>query len=242
MRHRLICFPHAGAGASYYVGWPALLPPEIDVIAVQLPGREDRFRERPFTRAQPLLSELQLALRPYLQGSFSFFGHSGGALLAYELARVLHERRRAVPVHLMLSGQLAPGVPNGLPLLHALPDAEFRAAVRALGGLPEEVFGDDDLMDLVLPSLRADFALWETCQFPDRTAVPSSITVLAGDADDRAPTAKLAEWRRHTTGNFEIALFEGGHFYLSGPNKALLSTVSSILLCPAEASGTRTGS
>lgn len=88
-RHRLICFPHAGAGATTYAEWAPALPAEIELVAVQLPGRQNRIAEEPFTEVGPLVSVLTHALRPVLSGSFSFFGHSCGAALAFELAKAL---------------------------------------------------------------------------------------------------------------------------------------------------------
>lgn len=230
MQHRLFCFPHAGAGSSYFTQWPSALPQEIEVVAVQLPGREDRFREQPATRLQPLVRDVMLALGPYLQGSFSFFGHSAGALLVYELAQALHERRRCMPVHLFVSGQSAPDLPPIQPPIHALPEDTFRAAVRALGGLTDEIWGNEDLLSLLLPALRADFTLWETYVYQARPALSSSIIALGGRSDERAPAGTLEAWRKHTNSDFHVVLFEGDHFYINGPNRDLLLVISNFML------------
>src|SRR3712207_2603930 len=147
-RIRLFCFPYAGAGASSYAEWPRLLPPEIELIAVQLPGREDRIGEAPFTQVAPAVRTIGLALRPYLQGPFAFFGHSSGALLAFELARALRRRTGMQPAHLVLSSQPPPDAPQPAPM-HHLPDGEFRAGLRGLGGTAGSVFDDADLMPLL---------------------------------------------------------------------------------------------
>src|SRR5581483_5651279 len=123
---RLICFPYAGAGAANYADWAALLPPDIELVSVQLPGRQNRIAEEPFRETGPLIAALCYALRPLLDGSFAFFGHSGGAIAAYELARALRSRGARGPEHLFLSAQPAPGT-TGLRQLHDLPEEEFRA-------------------------------------------------------------------------------------------------------------------
>src|SRR2546423_498209 len=154
--HRLICFPHAGAGAAAYAEWAYLLPPEIELVAVQLPGRQNRIAEEPFSDAGRLITVLTHALRPVLDRPFAFFGHSGGAALAYELAKALR-RRGAVarPERLFLSARPAPDV-TGIRQLHDLPEDEFRAEVLALGGVDPEIAADEDVMSALLPLLRAD--------------------------------------------------------------------------------------
>lgn len=161
--HRLICFPYAGAGATAYAGWAALLPTEIELVAVQLPGRQNRIAEEPFRETGPLITALSYALRPVLDGSFAFFGHSGGAIAAYELARVLRSRGGRGPEHLFISAQPAPDA-TGIRQLHHLPDDEFRAEMLALGGIEPEIADDPDVMAVLMPSLRADFGLWERHQ------------------------------------------------------------------------------
>jgi medium-chain acyl-[acyl-carrier-protein] hydrolase len=228
-RCRLFCFPHAGAGASVFATWPALLPDEVELIAVQLPGREDRITEAPFTNPRLAVRATGVALRPYLQGRCAFFGHSGGALLAFELARAF--RRRGVePAHLFLSGQPAPDHPDPRPRLHGLPDDEFRAAVRGLGGTAADVATDDDLMRVLLFTLRADFTLGETFDVQPERPLTAGITALGGRADERAPAASLAAWRHHTASTFDLRLFEGGHFYFVDAAPELTATISSVLL------------
>jgi medium-chain acyl-[acyl-carrier-protein] hydrolase len=227
--HRLFCFPHAGAGASYFAPWAGMLAGDVELIAIQLPGREDRWNEPAFTQVAPLVRNLVLALRPYLHGSYSFFGHSGGALLAYELAHAVRENRRSEPRHLFLSGQAAPDAPVGVARLHDLPELQFRAAIQALGGLTSAVSENEDLMEIILPAVRADFTMWETYTFPSRPALSVPITALGGRRDDRTPPAGVTAWGAHTTGEFRSLLLEGDHFYLNGPNQELLSTVGNTI-------------
>ncbi|CAM5329685.1 thioesterase II family protein [Streptomyces abikoensis] len=211
-RHRLICFPHAGAGATAYAEWAPLLPPEIELAAVQLPGRQNRIAEEPFTEVAPLVAVLAQALRPVLTGPFSFFGHSCGAALAFELAKELRAQGRPGPARLFLSAQPAPGT-TGLRQLHDLPEEEFRAEMVRLGGIDEEIAGDPYVMDSLLPVLRADFGLWERHRTAPGAPLDCPVTVLAGEDDPRAPKETVDGWRERTTADFGTAFYPGGHFY-----------------------------
>lgn len=208
---RLICFPHAGAGATTYAEWGSLLPPEIELVAVQLPGRQNRIAEEPFTEVAPLVNVLVQALRPVLDRPFAFYGHSCGAALAYEMAQALQARGRSVPERLFLSAQPAPDVT--VQQLHGLPDDEFRAELVRLGGLEEEVATDESLMASLLPTLRADFRLWERHRPAPGSSVHCPITALAGESDLRAPMEDMERWRSFTTAEFDLQRYPGGHFY-----------------------------
>ncbi|MFF3430567.1 thioesterase II family protein [Streptomyces sp. NPDC002602] len=211
-RHRLICFPHAGAGATAYADWVPLLPPDIELVAVQLPGRQNRIVEEPFIEVAPLVQTLVHALRPVLGGSFSFFGHSCGAALAFELAKALRARGGPVPRALFLSAQPAPGA-TGVRPLYDLPDEEFHQAMTELGGIDEEIAADEFVMASLLPVLRADFTLWERHRTAPDVPLDCPITVIAGDGDPRAPRESVEGWRDQTTGAFEVHFRPGGHFY-----------------------------
>ncbi|MFE9096515.1 thioesterase II family protein [Streptomyces sp. NPDC007264] len=237
-RHRLICFPHAGAGAGAYTEWAALLPPETELVAVQLPGRQNRIAEEPFTEVAPLVRVLTQALRPVLEGPFSFFGHSGGAILAFELARVLRDRGGPQPAHLFLSAQSAPGSREGIRQLHHLSDEELTAEVVRLGGIEAEIAEDEDVMDALLTTLRADFTLWENHRIAPADPLDVPITVLSGDSDPRAPLHTLDAWREQTTARFDVRRYPGGHFYFLGRAAELTGFISQTLLAPQMAGRT----
>lgn len=212
-RRRLICFPHAGAGAGAYGEWARLLPADIELAAVQLPGRQNRIAEDPVTEVGPLVKVLAQALRPVLDGDFAFFGHSGGAALAYEVAKALRERGAPGPSHLFLSAQPAPGTVGRVPVMHTLSDEELGAEVVRLGGIEPEIAEDEEVMEGLLPTLRADFTLWERHRVEAGAPLDTPITVLSGDADPRAPKDTLYGWAAHTTGAFHTRFYPGGHFY-----------------------------
>jgi surfactin synthase thioesterase subunit len=227
--HRLICFPHAGGGATAYADWAALLPPHIELVAVQLPGRQDRIAEEPFTDVPAMVSVLVHALRPVLDGSFAFFGHSAGAALAFEVAGALRARGSRLPTQLFLSAQPAPGV-SAVRRLHELPDQAFRDEILALGGIEAEVADDEDVMDSLLETLRADFTLWERHRPPPAAPIETPITVLAGDTDPRAPLDEVKRWQEYTTAGFAAEFFPGGHFYFFADPAPVLAVIGRTLL------------
>ncbi|MBV1940511.1 alpha/beta fold hydrolase [Streptomyces sp. BV286] len=234
-RHRLICFPHAGAGAGAYAEWAALLPPEIELAAVQLPGRQNRIAEAPVTAVGPLVKLLTQALRPVMDGPFSFFGHSGGAVLAFELARALQAKGGPQPSGLFLSAQSAPGTAGRIKQLRDLTDDDLAAEVVRLGGIEPEIAEDQDVMDALLPTLRADFDLWEQHRIESGPRLKSPITVLSGATDPRAPLDTLDGWREQTEGAFTTRLYPGGHFYFLHDPAELIHDISQALLQPEKA-------
>jgi surfactin synthase thioesterase subunit len=232
-RHRLICFPHSGGGAGVFAGWLDSLPPEIELTAMQLPGRQNRIHEELPTEAGPLIRSVTQALRPLLTGPrFSFFGHSCGALLAFEVARALQVRGGPTPVHLFVSGQASPEAAKQGPELHRLSEEDFRTEVLGLGGFDEEVAADDEVMEALLPVVLADFRLWERHPIAPVPRLNAPITAFTGQADHRAPLKSIEGWRAHTNAAFETRLFPGGHFYLfdSDANVELPEFIANTLL------------
>jgi medium-chain acyl-[acyl-carrier-protein] hydrolase len=212
---RLFCFPSAGTGAATYRPWASLMPRHVEVCAVQLPGRENRLREPAFTSLTAMLEALRGALRPQIDRPFAFFGHSMGALVAFELARALQSDRAAAPAHLLLSGRRPPHIPEAEAPLHALPDDEFIASInRRYGGIPDEILRERDLLALLLPGLRADMTLIETHRFEPGALLDCPLTAFGGSADTRAAREQLDQWRLHTRGPARVRMFDGGHFYL----------------------------
>src|SRR5205814_4666171 len=166
---RLFCFPYAGGGASIFRTWSENLPPEIEACPIQLPGRESRLLEAPFSQLFSLIEPVAQALLPYLDMPCAFFGHSMGALVSFELARYLRRQHGLSPVHLFVSGRRAPQLSDPDPPIHPLPEAEFLEELRSLKGTPEEVLQNTELLQLLLPLLRADFAVCETYAYAPET-------------------------------------------------------------------------
>lgn len=213
-RLRLICFPYAGGGASIYGRWPAQLPPEVEVVAAQLPGRESRLAETPIADMIVLVDRLAEALAPYMDRPFALFGHSNGGLMAFELIRRLQAAGRRMPLHLFVSGRPAPQVELTDPPVHDLPHDEFMETLRRFGGTPEEVLQNEEIMALMAPVLRADFALGETYHYEPRPPLDLPISAYAGETDAEVPVWQVEAWREQAAGAFQFRLFPGGHFFL----------------------------
>jgi len=208
-----------------YVQWARLLP-ALELCAVQLPGRETRREEPLETRFFPLIHALADALQPWLIPPFALFGHSMGALLAFELTRELRRRNLPLPGRLLLSGRQAPTIPDqGLPIQH-LPDAEFIAQLtQRYSGIPEPILRDPDFLQLFLPILRADFDVLAGYLYRPEPPLPVPMSVYCGREDQRVQAEALMDWRGQTTGGFEVRWFEGDHFYFQADREPVLQAL-----------------
>jgi medium-chain acyl-[acyl-carrier-protein] hydrolase len=202
----------------------------VEVRPVQLPGRETRFREPAFTRLAPLVEAMAEPLRGYLDRPFALFGHSLGALVAFELARRLQRGTGLQPVCLFVSGCGAPQTRSPESSIHKLPAAEFREELRRLNGTPPEVLENDELMDLLLPTLRADFALCETYAYSPGPPLDCPVSALGGLGDDTVSRQDLDAWREQTTGPFRLRMLPGDHFFLQTNQRLLLQAVARELI------------
>ncbi len=233
---RLVCFPHAGGGASSFFPWAReLAHVPVEVATLKLPGREARLRETPIEDLPELLGHLDAALdgsgdtRPMV-----WFGHSSGARIAFELARARRSRGATLPHHLIVSGAPAPDVIRSSPTLHRIAsDDEFLESVAsAYGGVPSAVLANAELRALVAPALRADLKMHERYVYTDAAPLPIPITAFGGTADQSVSEEWLRGWERHTTEAFRWQLFAGDHFYLHEPHartevlRAILHTVA----------------
>jgi surfactin synthase thioesterase subunit len=218
---RLFCFPYAGGGTVNFRDWSSAIGPHLEVCAIRLPGRESQRREPLLSRMDAAVEILASVLRRYLDRPFAFFGHSMGALLAYETARRVAAGGRS-PRVLFVSGHGAPFMPRRKRLLYNLPRDELIAEIRALGGTPPEVFEDPELVDLVLPKLLADLEMVDTYTELDGPALDCPIVAMAGDQDRDLTREEVAGWRAVTRGPFKTLLFHGGHFYINTARREVL--------------------
>jgi len=223
---RLICLPYAGAGASAYAGWslPADLP--VEVWAVQPPGRENRWGEEPFRRVEPLVLALAAEMAPLLDRPFVLFGHSMGALLAFELVRRLRSEGCRDPARLFLSAFRAPDLPPWRPPASALPDDALLHRVYEMMGPARNVVRDPDLLLAVAPTLRADLELCETYSFSREAPLTTPVTCFAAIDDPEVRVDEMAAWRRHTTTDCTMHTFTGGHLFLRDHEQELLTRIA----------------
>lgn len=223
---RLFCFPYSGAGVSIFNRWSEVLPDLVDTCPVQLPGRENRIDETPFTNLFSLVEAVAQAIRPFLDQPFAFFGHSMGALLSFELARFFRREGLPSPSHLFVSSHLAPRKTHYKKPLHTLPEPEFFTRLQKLNGTPAEVLEDSELKHLFQPLLRADFKMCETYIYTEDIPLNCPITALGGLADPFLNREDLGKWRHETTSSFMLRMFPGDHFYLHKQRPLLLHMVA----------------
>jgi len=228
-RVRLFCFPYAGASASIFRPWQAEVHQDIQVCGVQLPGRGGRFAEAPFSRLSQILDALTESLHGAPDVPFAFFGHCMGALIAFELARRLRREGRE-PLHLIVSALRPPQLREPRYRLHLLSNEAFVAALAALNGLPQELMQEPELLNMMLPALRADFEACETYQYRYEPPLHCPISCYGGRNDPRSTPEEMALWRAHTVATFSCRVFPGNHFFLDSARKAVLSALSVELL------------
>ncbi|WP_031470510.1 thioesterase II family protein [Sciscionella sediminilitoris] len=209
----LVCFPHAGGSATFYLPVARALAPDIDVLAVQYPGRQDR-------RADPCigdLGELADAIVPWLRSWFgrpvTLFGHSMGATVAFEVARRL-EAAGTPPAGLVVSARRAPSRHRD-ESVHLRDDDGLIEELKKLAGTDAALFGDEELLRMVLPAIRSDYRAAETYRYAPGPDLSCPVTALTGDADPKATLEEVADWEKHTTGRFRMRHWAGGHFYLT---------------------------
>jgi len=224
-RLRLFLLAHAGGGASAFRGWADEFPSTVEVCSVQLPGRENRLREAPFDRMAPLVEALAGAISRWSDRPYAVFGHSIGALVGFELARHAEATGAPAPVHLFASGRRAPDVPNRQPDLHRLGDDELIAGLQELGGMPAPLLEHAELLQLLLPVMRADLALTETYTPTPGATIRAPVTACTGTEDGKVSLDEARAWERHTTGGFRLRTFPGDHFYLFAHRERVLQAL-----------------
>ena len=206
------------------------MPPDIEVGVVHLPGREGRLREPAFTRIEPLLDAVAPGLRPYLDRPYALFGHSMGALVAFELARRFRQEGWGEPTHLFVSGRRAAHLPARYPGMAHLPDGEFIEEIRRrYNGIPDEVSTHSDLVALLLPGLRADVTLSEAYGHRPGDPLECPISAYGGRADPETTEPELVGWRQHTRGPLSVRMFPGGHFFIQSAHEDLVGSVRAAL-------------
>jgi len=228
-RLRLFGFPYAGAGASLFASWAEMLPKGVELNAVQLPGRENRLREAPFTQLEPLLPVLLEEIRPYLDLPFAILGYSFGALLAFELTRCLRQSGAPLPHHLLVLGRRAPHLTSPSPPVHQNSDAGLVEWMRDLGGTPALILEHPELLPIFLPILRADLTLHETYSYRPDAPLDLPISTFGGLQDSQASREEMEAWQEHTTGRFTLRLYPGGHFFAKDYQAMLLRDISAAL-------------
>jgi medium-chain acyl-[acyl-carrier-protein] hydrolase len=228
---RLFCIPYAGGSAAVFNNWDAKTPDWLQVCPIELPGRGALSLEALPTSVVALARAIALSIYPYTDIPYALFGHSMGALIAYEVACHVESKALKRLCKLLASGCQAPYLPRKKPPVSELPAPEFLERIREINGTPEEILMHDELMDIVLPILRADFALCEHYSLRNTHLLQAPITTLAGNQDEDISDLDMQGWGRLTTGNYSSLLFDGGHFFIKDKEDQVLKSICDELEC-----------
>jgi medium-chain acyl-[acyl-carrier-protein] hydrolase len=229
-RIRLFCFPYAGGTAQIYSSWAQQLPSSVDVCPVQPPGRASRFYESPFSNLLKLVEAAAESLNTYMDLPFAFFGHSLGALVSFELARFVRNQYALSPSLLLVSACRAPHLPYEGHCPYDLPDAEFLERIYRFNGTPKEVHENAELMQLMVPLLRADFAMDQTYHYSESEPLDCPIIAFGGQDDNIVSRESLEAWREQTNTAFSAILLPGNHFFIGTARDPLLNAISTSLV------------
>lgn len=224
-RIHLFCFPYAGSSALIFREWQHELPDNIKVSPVELPGRGMRILEKPFTELLPLVEDLATALLSHFDRPFALFGHSIGAIIAFELARVLRRQGAPSPCHLFVSGCRAPQLNSTRRRTYELSEADLIAELRRLNGTPNEVLESTEMMEVFLPLIRADLQMIQTYAYSPEIPLSCPISAFGGWQDLDESPEMLAAWSQQTTSGFRLQMFNGDHFFLHSQHRPLLQTI-----------------
>jgi surfactin synthase thioesterase subunit len=225
---RLVCLPHAGGSASFFFPVSRALSPAIEVLCIQYPGRQDRRHEPCVGTIPELARQVFDVLRPWLDGPVALFGHSMGATLGFEVARLMEAEAGRPPAHLFPSGRRAPSCYRH-ETVHLLDDEGLLADVKKLSGTNAAILGDPDMLRAALPAIRNDYRAAETYEYTPGPKLSCPVTVFTGDDDPKTTVDEARAWEQHTTGPFDIHVFSGGHFFLAQHQAAILRTISTAL-------------
>jgi len=222
---RVFLFPYAGGGPAVFSKWNAELPENIEAQIVHYPGRGSRHNETPIKSVSKLTEEISQGIQHLPDKQFVFFGHSLGGLIAFELARYLHQKAFPQPVAVFISACGAPHVPDSHPPIHTLPDGEFIDALKKLNGTPQEIIQNQEMLNLLLPVLRTDFEMIETYKYVSNDLLDCPIIAIGGLDDKRVSSERLEGWEMYTSSKFELRYFPGDHFFINTAKESVIDSI-----------------
>lgn len=221
---QLVCLPHAGGSASFYFPVSQAMSPAVDVLAIQYPGRQDRRSEPSVQDLHVLARQIFTVLRPRTDRPMALFGHSMGASLAFEVARLLETEAGVVPRRLFASGRRAPSTHRD-ERVHLMDDQGVIDELRKLNGTGGGMLADDEMIRLILPAVRADYTAAETYRASSGGPLSCPITVFTGSDDPKVSLDEARAWQAHTTADFDFRAFPGGHFFLTQHQAGVLGVM-----------------
>jgi len=222
---RLFCFHHAGGSAATFRPWVDFLPDYIELWAVQLPGRGERSMDPPLKRLPLILNDVAMGVVSHVDRAFAFFGHSMGAAVAFEIARLLRKLYDVQPAHIIASGCKAPQCLRYSNPSYLLPDDKFIERLKSLNGIPSVLLENPRMLEVVLPIIRADLEALQTYKYEPGAPLDCPITVMAGINDNLVNLAGLVGWKKQTTATCVTYLLSGGHFVFNTDRNAFLQII-----------------
>ncbi|OJW52757.1 MAG: hypothetical protein BGO67_04720 [Alphaproteobacteria bacterium 41-28] len=225
---RLFCFHHSGGGATAYNPWIEQLSSNIELIAIQLPGRENRFTEPLTSNLSHIVNKLSEGFQIYKHKPFFVFGHSLGALISFEFIKAIYQLYALYPCHMIVSSTKAPHLPFRMRHLSHLEDKVLKEELKIYNGIDERILNNDELLDLFLPIIRSDFSIYEHYCYSNSKPLPCDILALSGNQDSTVTQEEILAWSTYTTGKFEHMSFSGEHFFIKDHQKRILEIINQI--------------
>jgi surfactin synthase thioesterase subunit len=221
----LACFPHAGGSASFFFPVSRAIAPEIDVLAIQYPGRQDRYTDTCLESIKDFADFSFEALKPWLDRPMALFGHSMGAIIAFEVAQRMERTAGVSPVVLFASGRRAPSRYRD-EAVHLKDDDALVAKLISLSGTDAKLLGDEEVLRMIMPAVRGDYTAVETYRSSPDASLNCPIVVYTGDTDPEVTPDEAADWHKHGTAGVDIKVFPGGHFFLTGHQGEIITDIA----------------
>ena len=226
----LFLFHYAGGSASFFKKWANDIVEKVNIFALQLPGRENRFNEKLILSMDDLIAKLYRAFPKKLNVPSIFFGHSLGGLISFELARMIDTNNNIKLTHLIVSACQAPQLSHLKKFLYHLPDNEFISEIKKYNGIPKEILQEPELLyEVILPILRSDFTISDTYRYKKRDKIKPKVTAICGKEDDTFDINNILKWSEETN-NFDYKYFTGDHFFINTEYNKVLQLINNILL------------
>lgn len=227
---QLFCFPYAGASASIFKSWQSFLPKHIEVVGIQYPGHGNRISEKPYSSSIDIVNELLNNIFNAQTKPFALFGHSMGAMIAFDLAKRLVTSSEQKPIHLFISGLAPPQLRKTKSFIKNRTRNELINFIEQLGGTHSEILSHKELMDIILPALKSDFQIADNWFVEDTFDLSIPLTILGGDTDNEIPEDSLIYWSAYTTKKTTIKIYSGNHFFINSNKYQILNDIYTQLI------------